>query len=54
MSSLIQWRGEMDSLRSEMERLYDRLFDLRPFRRFTDEGEWMPSVDFLRRQKRSS
>jgi HSP20 family protein len=46
MSSLIQWRGEMDRLRSEMERLYDRSFDLRRFRRFTDEGEWMPSVDF--------
>ena len=46
MSSLIQWRGEMDRLRSGMERLYDRFFDLRPFRRFTDEGEWMPSVDF--------
>jgi HSP20 family protein len=36
----------MDRLRSEMERLYDRSFDLRRFRRFTDEGEWMPSVDF--------
>jgi HSP20 family protein len=36
----------MDRLKSEMERLYDRFFDLRPFRRFTDEGEWMPSVDF--------
>lgn len=46
MSNLIQWRGEVDRLRSEMERLYDRFFDLRHFRRFTDEGEWMPSVDF--------
>jgi HSP20 family protein len=45
MSSLIPWRGEMDRLRSEMERLYDRFFDLRPFRRFTEEGEWMPTVD---------
>jgi HSP20 family protein len=45
MSSLIPWRGEMDRLRNEMERLYDRFFDLRPFRRFTEEGEWMPSVD---------
>ena len=45
MSSLIPWRGEMDRLRSEMERLYDRFFDLRPIRRFTDDGEWMISVD---------
>jgi HSP20 family protein len=45
MSSLIPWRGEMDRLRNEMERLYDRFFDFRPFRRFTEEGEWMPSVD---------
>jgi HSP20 family protein len=45
MSSLIPWRGEMDRLRNEMERLYDRFFDLRPFHRFTEEGEWMPSVD---------
>jgi HSP20 family protein len=45
MSSLIPWRGEMDRLRNEMERLYDRFFDLRPFRRFTEEGEWMPTVD---------
>jgi HSP20 family protein len=45
MSSLIPWRGEMDRLRDEMERLYDRLFDFRPFRRWTDEVEWMPSVD---------
>ncbi|MCU0595314.1 MAG: Hsp20/alpha crystallin family protein [Desulfobacterota bacterium] len=45
MSSLIPWRGEMDRLRNEMERLYDRFFDLRPFRRFAEEGEWMPSVD---------
>ncbi len=45
MSSLIPWRGEMDRLRSEMERLYDRFFDLRPIRRFTDDGEWMTSVD---------
>jgi hypothetical protein len=40
MSSLIPWRGEMDRLRNERERLYDKFFDLRPFRRFTEEGEW--------------
>jgi HSP20 family protein len=45
MSGLIPWRGEMDRLRNEMERLYDRFFDLGPFRRFTEEGEWMPTVD---------
>jgi HSP20 family protein len=45
MSSLIPWRGEMDRLRNEMERLYDRFFDLRPFRRLTEEGGWMPTVD---------
>lgn len=45
MSSLIPWRGEMDRLRNEMERLYDRFLDLRPFYRLTQEGEWMPSVD---------
>jgi len=51
MSSLIPWRGEMDRLRSEMERLYDRFFDLRPIRRFTDDGEWMPSVDVSETEK---
>jgi len=51
MSSLIPWRGEMDRLRSEMERLYDRFFDLRPIRRFTDDGEWMPSVDVSATEK---
>lgn len=45
MSSLIPWRAEMDRLRNEMERLYDRFLDLRPLRRFAEEGEWMPSVD---------
>jgi HSP20 family protein len=51
MSSLIPWRGEMDRLRNEMERLYDRFFDLRPFRRFTEEGEWMPTVDVSETEK---
>lgn len=45
MPSLIPWRGEMDRLRNEMERLYDRFLDLRPFYRLAQEGEWMPSVD---------
>jgi HSP20 family protein len=51
MSSLIPWRGEMDRLRNEMERLYDKFFDLRPFRRFTEEGEWMPTVDVSETEK---
>jgi HSP20 family protein len=51
MSSLIPWRGEVDRLRNEMERLYDRFFDLRPFRRFTEEGEWMPTVDVSETEK---
>jgi HSP20 family protein len=45
MSGLIPWRGEMERLRNEMERLYDRFLDFCHFRRFTEEGEWMPSVD---------
>jgi HSP20 family protein len=51
MSGLIPWRGEMDRLRNEMERLYDRIFDLRPFRRFTEEGEWIPTVDVSETEK---
>jgi HSP20 family protein len=45
MSTLIPWRGEVERLRNEMERLYGRFFDLRPFRRLTDEGDWVPYVD---------
>lgn len=45
MSDLIPWREELERLRSELERLYDRVLDPRTFRRFTQEGEWMPSVD---------
>jgi HSP20 family protein len=44
MSSLTPWRGEISRLRNEIERLYDRFFDSRPFHR-ADEGEWIPSVD---------
>lgn len=44
MSSLIPWRSEVNRLRGEMERLYDRFFDLRPFHQ-AEEGEWIPSVD---------
>ena len=45
MSKLIPWRGEIDRLRDEMDRLYDRFFDWRPFHRFSEEGEWLPSLD---------
>jgi HSP20 family protein len=45
MSSLIQWRREMDRLRREMEGLFDRFLDLRPLHRFGEEEEWMPAVD---------
>ena len=45
MSKLIPWRGEIDRLRNEMDRLYDRFFDWRPFQRFSEEGEWLPSLD---------
>ncbi|MBW1666484.1 MAG: Hsp20/alpha crystallin family protein [Deltaproteobacteria bacterium] len=45
MADLIPWRGEIDRLRDEMDRLYERLFDWMPFRRFPIEGEWVPSVD---------
>jgi len=45
MADLIPWRGEIDRLRDEMDRLYERLFDWRPFRRFPMEGEWVPWVD---------
>jgi len=31
---LIPWRGEIDRLRDEMDRLYERLFDWRPFAAF--------------------
>lgn len=44
MSSLIPWRGDVERLRNEMERLYGRFFDLRPFHR-GGEGDWVPSLD---------
>jgi len=34
-----------DPLRHEMDRLYDRLFDWTPLYRFSEEGEWLPSLD---------
>jgi HSP20 family protein len=50
MSELIPWRGEVERLRSEMERLYERFFDWTPSRRFGELGEW-PSVDVSETEK---
>ena len=50
MSELIPWRGEMERLRNEMDRLYERLFDWRPLRRFGEAGAW-PSVDMCETEK---
>jgi HSP20 family protein len=50
MSELIPWREEMERLRNEMDRLYDRFLDWRPLRRFGEVGEW-PSVDVFETEK---
>jgi HSP20 family protein len=50
MSELIPWRGEMERLRNEMDRLYERFFDWTPSRRFGEAGEW-PSVDVSETEK---
>jgi HSP20 family protein len=44
-SGLIPWRKEIERLRREMDGLYDRFFDWRPLRHFTDLGDWWPPVD---------
>ena len=44
MSGLIPWRSEVNRLRNEIERLYERFFDLRPFHH-VEEGEWIPTLD---------
>jgi HSP20 family protein len=46
-SNLIPWRKEIERLRHEMDRLYDRFFDWRPFPHFAQSGDWRPSVDVL-------
>ena len=47
MVSLIPWteRKELDRFRSEMDRLFDRFFDIPPLRRFVRESEWFPAMD---------
>jgi HSP20 family protein len=44
-SELIPWRKELERLRHEMDRLYDRFLDWRPSRRFGELGDWWPAVD---------
>ena len=38
-------RGELTSFRREMDRFFDRFFEVWPFRPSGEEGEWAPSVD---------
>ncbi|MBW2078151.1 MAG: Hsp20/alpha crystallin family protein [Deltaproteobacteria bacterium] len=47
MLSLVPWwhRRELDRFRGEMDRLFNRFFDLGPSDLGLEEGEWMPSVD---------
>jgi HSP20 family protein len=46
MLSLVPWhRKEMDRFRGEMDRLFNRFFDLRPSELDLTEGEWLPLVD---------
>jgi HSP20 family protein len=46
-SNLIPWRKEIERLRHEMDKLYERFFDWRPSPHFTQSGDWRPSVDVL-------
>jgi HSP20 family protein len=43
--NIIPWRKEIARLRHEMDDLYDRFFDWRPFRHFAQWGDWSPAVD---------
>jgi len=47
MSSLIPWtgRGDLTTLRREMDRVFDRFFEGWPFRVSAEGREWAPSVD---------
>ncbi len=44
-SSLVPWRGELGSVRREMDRLFDRFFEGWPFRVSAEQRPWAPSVD---------
>jgi HSP20 family protein len=50
-SNLIPWRKEIERLRHEMDRLYDRFFDWRPYPHFAQSGDWWPSVDVMENPK---
>lgn len=47
MFSLTPWRErrEVDTLRREMDRLFDRFFDLKPMSFSDEEAHFIPSVD---------
>jgi len=46
MLSLVPWhRRELDRFRGEMDRLFNRFFNLGPSEAGLEEGEWMPLVD---------
>ena len=53
MFSLMPWRErkEVDHLRREMDRLFDRFFDLKPMRFSGEEDYFMPSVDVSETEK---
>ena len=44
-------RRELDRLRAEMDRLFDRFFDFRHVCRTVDRGDWLPPVDVLETPK---
>jgi HSP20 family protein len=53
MFSLMPWREkrEVDHLRREMDRLFDRFFDLKPIGFTGEEAHFMPSVDISETEK---
>ena len=47
MFNLVPWRErrELERFRGDLDRLFDRFLDWRPFERVTGAGDWMPAVD---------
>jgi len=45
--SIVPWKpiGELNTLRSEMDSLWDRFFPERPFHETYQTYEWLPSID---------